>query len=169
MLPIHLIASLGYYIAEFKASQGRGNGAAGAVVPTCSPPFLFTLSRSSRRTRHPGTLLLVWRGRERDSGEHRGAHLVGCNGAAAVSPGSGVFPLLSLRAVRSSSNGPDYIPLRGYVTGPRWTMGAVHDRSVSRSTRTMVDRANPSPPRGPLSASETAEQFCTLTPLFQVN
>ena len=53
----------------------------------CSPPFLFTLSRSSRRARHPGILLLIWRGRERDSGERRGAHLVGSNGAAADGPG----------------------------------------------------------------------------------
>jgi hypothetical protein len=36
-------------------------------------------------------------------------------------------------------NGSDYIPLRGYVTSPPWTMGAVHGRSVSRSTRPVVD------------------------------
>ena len=124
----------------------------------CSPPFLFTLSRSSRRARHPGTLLLVWRGPERNSSEHRRAHLIGGNGAVVVGPGSGAFPLISLGAVRSCSNGPDYIPLRGYITGPRWTMGAVHGRSISRSTLTGVDRAKPRPPCGPLSASDAVSR-----------
>jgi len=66
----------------------------------------------------------------------------------------GSSPSFLPRAVRSVSNDPDYIPLRGYLTGPQWTMGAVHGRSVSRSTRSVVDRANPSPPCGPLSASD---------------
>ena len=78
--------------------------------------------------------------------------------------------LLSSRAVRSVSNGPNYIPLRGYVTGPPWTMDAVHGRSAGRSTRTVVDRANPGA-TGPAtwSAAERWE-FCTLTPCFkQIN
>jgi hypothetical protein len=53
-------------------------------------------------------------------------------------------------------------------------MGAVHGRSVNRSTRTVVDRANPSAPRGPpvgqrRGQPRTAGRFCTLTPLFRVN
>ena len=63
-----------------------------AVIPTCSPPFLFALSCSPHRAGHPGSLLFVWRGRERDSGELRGAHLVGGNGTTAVGPGLGESP-----------------------------------------------------------------------------
>ena len=115
----------------------------------CSPPFLFAQSCSPHRAGHPGGLVFVWCGRERNSGEFRGAYLVGGNGAAAVGPGSGEPPLLSPRAVRSHFSGSDYIPLQGYVTSPPWTMGAVHGHSVSRSTCTVVDRANPGTPRGP--------------------
>ena len=115
----------------------------------CSPPFIYALSCSPRRAGHRSSLLFVWRGGERVSGELRGAHHVDSNGAAVVGIGSGERPrLLSSRAVRSDSNGLDYIPLRGYVTGPPWTMGAVHGRSVGRSTHTVVDRANPRTPRG---------------------
>ena len=78
--------------------------------------------------------------------------------------------LLSSRAVRSVSNGPDYIPLRGYVTGPPWTMDAVHGRSVGRSTHAVVDRANPGA-TGPATWSAADRWgFCTLTPCFkQIN
>jgi len=121
----------------------------------CSPPFICALSCSPRRAGHCGSFIFVWRGRERDSGEVRGAHLVGGNGTAVVGLGLGERPrLLSSRAARSVSNGPDRIPLRGYLTCPPWTMGTVHERSVGRSTRTVVDRANPRTPRGPLSASD---------------
>jgi len=145
MLPVPLIASLERSNAESEPPEG-----AEMAPPRGRRPFICALSCSPRRAGHRGSFIFVWRDRERDFSELRGAHLVGGNGAAVVGLSSGERPrLLSSRAVRSVSHGPDCIPLWGYVTGPPWTMGAVHGRSVGRSTRTVVNRANPSTPRGP--------------------
>ena len=58
----------------------------------CSPPFICALSCSPRRASHRGSFIFVLRGQERDSGEVRGVHLVGGNGAAVVGLGSGKRP-----------------------------------------------------------------------------
>jgi len=99
----------------------------GAVVLTCSSPFLFALSCSSHRASHPSSFLFVRRGRERDSVELRGAHLVGGNDGTTVDPGLGSPPPFLPRAVRSVSSGSDYIPLRDYVTvhGGPWARSTV--------------------------------------------
>ena len=75
----------------------------GAVVPTCSPPLLCALSSSPRRVDHFGSFSLVWSGRERVSGELRGAHLVGDNGAAVLGLGQASTPPPSFlsRPIRS--------------------------------------------------------------------
>ena len=41
MLPIPLIASLGYYIAKFEASRGHDNGAATGLSFRCAPRLFF--------------------------------------------------------------------------------------------------------------------------------
>jgi hypothetical protein len=64
----------------------------GAVVPTCTPPSLCALSCSPRRADHFGSFIFVWSGRERVSGELRGAHLVGGNGAAVLGLGQASAP-----------------------------------------------------------------------------
>jgi len=60
--------------------------------PDVLPAFFYALSCSPRRAGHCGGFIFVWRGRERDSGELRGAHLIGGNGATVVGLGSGERP-----------------------------------------------------------------------------
>ena len=75
----------------------------GAVVPTCSPPSLCALSCLPRRADHFGSFIFVWSGRERVSGELRGAHLVGGNGVAVLGLGqvSASPPTFLSRPIRS--------------------------------------------------------------------
>ena len=151
MPPMSLIVSLGRSNAESEALRGHGNGAAAGPSSRRAPHLLFLPYRV--RLIALVTLVVFFLFGVVGNATPTSSEEVTSSAAMALSrsapaPGSSP-PLLSPRAVRSDFNGSDYIPHRGNVTSPPWTMGAVHVRSVSRSTRPMVERANPSVPRGP--------------------
>ena len=147
MLPVPLIVSLGLLNTVIETLRGRGNGIAAGP----SSRLLFLPYRVCLITLVTLVVFFLFGVAENAilaSSEELPSSAAMASLRSAPAQGN-PHPSFSPGAVRSDFSGSDYIPLRGYVTGPRWTMGAVHGRSVSRSMRTMVDQANPSTPRGP--------------------